>query len=202
MRFSIQREALLKPLTQVVGVVERRQTMPVLANLLVEVTNGLLGLTGSDLEVELSARCSVEDSEDGATTLPARKLFDIVRALPDGSRIDLSQTGERVTLKAGRSRFTLSTLPAAEFPTVDDIEVIERVSLTEAVLKELIDRTAFAMAHQDVRYYLNGMLLDLHEQALRCVATDGHRLALCETTAEMAVKANRVSVSLVFMAVE
>ena len=111
MRFSIQREALLKPLTQVVGVVERRQTLPVLANVLVEVTNGSVGFTGSDLEVELSARCSVEDSEDGVTTLPARKLFDIVRALPDGSRIDLSQSGERVTLKAGRSRFTLSTLP-------------------------------------------------------------------------------------------
>lgn len=191
MRFSIQREALLKPLTQVVGVVERRQTLPVLANVLVEVTNGSVGFTGSDLEVELSARCAVEDSVDGATTLPARKLFDIVRALPDGSRIDLSQTGERVTLKAGRSRFTLSTLPATEFPTVDDIDVVERVTLTEATLKELIDRTAFAMAHQDVRYYLNGMLLDLREGALRCVATDGHRLALCETTADVVIKAKR-----------
>ncbi|HRG15483.1 MAG TPA: DNA polymerase III subunit beta [Pseudomonadota bacterium] len=191
MRFSIQREALLKPLTQVVGVVERRQTLPVLANVLVEVTNGSVGFTGSDLEVELSARCSVEDSDDGVTTLPARKLFDIVRALPDGSRIDLSQSGERVTLKAGRSRFTLSTLPASEFPTVDDIDVVERVTLTEATLKELIDRTAFAMAHQDVRYYLNGMLLDLREGALRCVATDGHRLALCETTADVAIKAKR-----------
>src|SRR5688572_26670070 len=129
MRFSIQREALLKPLTQVVGVVERRQTLPVLANVLVEVTNGSAGFTGSDLEVELSARCAVNDSDDGATTLPARKLFDIVRALPDGSRIDLSQSGERITLKAGRSKFTLSTLPAAEFPTVEDIDVVERITL-------------------------------------------------------------------------
>jgi DNA polymerase III subunit beta len=191
MRFSIQREALLKPLTQVVGVVERRQTMPVLANILIEVTNGSAGFTASDLEVELSARCVVEDSVDGVTTLPARKLYDIVRALPDGSRIDISQSGERVTLKTGRSKFTLATLPASEFLTVDDIDVIERISLSESTLKELLDRTAFAMAHQDVRYYLNGMLLDLHEGALRCVATDGHRLALCETEIALAIKSKR-----------
>jgi DNA polymerase-3 subunit beta len=191
MRFSIQREALLKPLTQVVGVVERRQTMPVLANVLVEVTNGSVGFTGSDLDVELSARCAVESAEDGLTTLPARKLFDIVRALPDGSRIDLSQSGERVTLKSGRSRFTLATLPATEFPTVEDIDVVERTMVTEATLKELIGRTAFAMAHQDVRFYLNGMLLDLREQSLRCVATDGHRLALCETVADGTIKTRR-----------
>jgi DNA polymerase III subunit beta len=96
-----------------------------------------------------------------------------------------------VTLKAGRSKFTLATLPASEFPTVDDIDVIERISLSESTLKELLDRTAFAMAHQDVRYYLNGMLLDLHEGALRCVATDGHRLALCETEIALAIKSKR-----------
>jgi DNA polymerase-3 subunit beta len=191
MRFGIQREALLKPLTQVVGVVERRQTLPVLANILIEVTNGSAGFTGSDLEVELSARCAVENSDDGVTTLPARKLFDIVRALPDGSRIEVTQTGERVTLKAGRSKFTLSTLPASEFPTVDDIDVVERLTLSEGTLKELMDRTAFAMAHQDVRYYLNGLLLDLRDGALRCVATDGHRLALCETTASVEIQSKR-----------
>jgi DNA polymerase-3 subunit beta len=114
-------------------------------------------------------------------TVPARKLFDICRALPDGCRIKFEQNGERVTVSAGRSRFTLATLPATEFPTIENIELVERVALPEAQLKELMDRTGFAMAHQDVRYYLNGMLLDLREQALRCVATDGHRLAMAET---------------------
>ncbi len=191
MKFSIQREVLLRPLTQVVGVVERRQTLPVLANVLLVVEDDVVGLTGSDLEVEMFARCAAEQTERGEITLPARKLFDIVRALPDGSRIDVSQSGDRVTLKAGRSRFTLSTLPASEFPTVDDIEVVERVTLSEATLKELIDRTGFAMAHQDVRYYLNGLLFDLREGALRCVATDGHRLALCETAIDLSVKARK-----------
>jgi DNA polymerase-3 subunit beta len=180
MRFSIQREAFLKRLQYVVGVVERRQTLPVLANLLVVVDAQGVALTGTDLEVEMIARLPAEDLDAGEITIPARKLFDICRALPDGSRIKLEQNGERVTLTAGRSRFTLATLPATEFPTIDRIEVVERVELPEAGLKELMERTSFAMANQDVRYYLNGMLLDLREQALRCVATDGHRLALAE----------------------
>ncbi len=191
MRFSIQREVLLKPLSQVVGVVERRQTLPVLANLLVAVGPEGVAFTGTDLEVEMVARTAADNLEPGEVTVPARKLFDICRALPDGIKIDLKQTGERVTLIAGRSRFTLSTLPASEFPQVDNIEVVERATLPEATLKELIDRTAFAMAHQDVRYYLNGTLLDLREKSLRCVATDGHRLALCETEIELNAKTRR-----------
>ena len=191
MRFSIQREALLKRLQHVVGVVERRQTLPVLANLLVVVDATGVSLTGTDLEVEMIARTDAEDLSPGEVTIPARKLFDICRALPDGSRIKLEQTGERVVLSAGRSRFTLATLPATEFPTIDTIELVERVSLPEATLKELMERTGFAMANQDVRYYLNGMLLDLRESALRCVATDGHRLALAETRIETRVSAPR-----------
>jgi DNA polymerase-3 subunit beta len=180
MRFSLQREVLLKPLQQVVNVVERRQTLPVLSNLLVQVRDGELSLTGTDLEVEMVARTAADDAESGDTTIPARKLFDIVRALPDGSRITISQTGEKITLQAGRSRFTLATLPSNEFPSVEDLELVERIRIPEGTLKELIERTAFAMAQQDVRYYLNGLLLDLREDSLRCVATDGHRLALCE----------------------
>ena len=137
------------------------------------------------------ARMAADQLDPGEITIPARKLFDICRALPDGIKIDFKQNGERVTMSAGRSRYTLSTLPAAEFPQVDNIDLLERVTLPEATLKELIDRTAFAMAHQDVRYYLNGTLLDLREQALRCVATDGHRLALCETGIELNAKARR-----------
>jgi DNA polymerase-3 subunit beta len=180
MRFSLQREVLLKPLQQVVNVVERRQTLPVLANLLVAVEGGRLSLTGTDLEVEMIARSDIEQAEDGETTIPARKLFEIVRALPDGSRLSFTLAGDRVTVQAGRSRFTLATLPAKEFPSVDDLELVERIHVPEAALKELIERTAFAMAQQDVRFYLNGLLFDLRENALRCVATDGHRLALCE----------------------
>jgi DNA polymerase III subunit beta len=191
MRFTLQREAFLKPLAQVVNVVERRQTLPVLANFLVQVQNGQLSLTGTDLEVEMISRTNVEDAQDGETTIPARKLFDIVRALPDGSRVTVSQSGDKVTVQAGRSRFTLATLPANDFPSVDEVEATERVALPEAGLKELIERTAFAMAQQDVRYYLNGLLFDLRDTGLRCVATDGHRLALCETELETSVGTKR-----------
>lgn len=182
MRFSLQREVLLKPLAQVVNVVERRHTLPVLANLLVRVQDGQLALTGTDLEVEMVARTAVDDAQDGEATIPARKFFEIVRALPDGSRVQVTQNGEKVTVHAGRSRFSLASLPANDFPSLDDVEASERVTVLEAALKELLERTAFAMAQQDVRYYLNGLLFDLREDSLRCVATDGHRLSLCETT--------------------
>jgi DNA polymerase-3 subunit beta len=191
MRFSLQREVLLKPLAQVVNVVERRQTLPVLANLLARVDGDLLSLTGTDLEVEMVARTKVEDAESGETTIPARKLFEIVRALPDGSRVTISQSGDKVTVQAGRSRFTLASLPANDFPALDEVDATERVKVGEASLKELIERTAFAMAQQDVRYYLNGLLFDLRDKALRCVATDGHRLALCEAVLEETVQTKR-----------
>ncbi|WP_409476085.1 DNA polymerase III subunit beta [Stenotrophomonas sp. Y-13] len=191
MRFTLQREAFLKPLAQVVNVVERRQTLPVLANFLVQVQGGQLSLTGTDLEVEMVSRIAVEDAQDGETTIPARKLFEIVRALPDGSRVTVSQTGEKISVQAGRSRFTLATLPANDFPSVDEVEATERVAVPESALKELIERTAFAMAQQDVRYYLNGLLFDLRDQLLRCVATDGHRLALCETALENSTGSKR-----------
>lgn len=180
MRFSLQREVFLKPLAQVVNVVERRQTLPVLANLLVQVADGQLSLTGTDLEVEMVGRIAVDGAEDGETTIPARKLFDIVRALPDGSKVTVSQSGDKVTVQAGRGRYSLASLPAGDFPSIDSFDATEQVNVPEAALKELIERTAFAMAQQDVRYYLNGLLLDLREDTLRCVATDGHRLALCE----------------------
>lgn len=191
MRFSLQREVFLKPLAQVVNVVERRQTLPVLANLLVQVRDGQLSLTGTDLEVEMVARVAVDDAADGETTIPARKLFDIIRALPDGSRVTVSQSAEKVTVQAGRSRFTLASLPANDFPSIDEVEATERVTVPESTLKELIERTSFAMAQQDVRYYLNGLLFDLREGSLRCVATDGHRLALCEAEYEGGPQAKR-----------
>ncbi|MDN5923971.1 MAG: DNA polymerase III subunit beta [Xanthomonadales bacterium] len=181
MRFSIQREVLLKPLQQVIGVIERRHTLPVLANFLVQVQGDKVSFTGTDLEVEMVAQANVNDAEDGEITVPARKFFDLMRAQPDGAEIKFKQTDTKVVAQAGRSRYTLATLPAAEFPVVDDIDLVERVTVPEAAIKDLMDRTSFAMANQDVRYYLNGLLLDLRENSLRCVATDGHRLALAET---------------------
>ncbi|MGO1540013.1 MAG: DNA polymerase III subunit beta [Luteimonas sp.] len=191
MRFSLQREVFLKPLNQVVNVVERRQTLPVLANLLAQVRDGQLSLTGTDLEVEMVARTAVDDAQDGETTIPARKLFEIVRALPDGSKVTVSQSGDKVTVQAGRSRFSLASLPANDFPAIDEVETTERIQVPEAALKELIERTSFAMAQQDVRYYLNGLLFDLGDSRLRCVATDGHRLALCEAPLDAEVASKR-----------
>lgn len=191
MRFSTQRESLLKPMQRVVGVVERRQTLPVLANLLVQVKGGRLSLTGTDLEVEMRAGAAVESGEDGEVTIPARKWFDLVRALPDGVKVDVQVKGDRVVMHAGRSRYTLASLPANEFPTTDEIEVTDKIALPEGKLRRLLERTAFAMANQDVRYYLNGLLLDLRDKELRCVATDGHRMAMSETDLDGAVKAKR-----------
>lgn len=191
MQFSIQREVLLKPLQQVIGVVERRHTLPVLANILVKVSDGEVALTGTDLEVEMAARVAVSSATDGEVTIPARKFFELMRALPDGAQITCKQQTDKVVVQAGRSRYTLATLPASEFPVIEEIDLVERVRLPEAALKELMDRTSFAMANQDVRYYLNGLLLDLRDDSLRCVATDGHRLALAEARLANAVESNR-----------
>lgn len=182
MRASLTRETLLQPLQRIIGVVERRQTMPILAHVLAEVgTDKQLTLTGTDLEVEMVGRCALDTAEAGSCTLPARKLHDLLRALPEGSKLDLRVEGDRAVLRAGRSRYTLATLPAADFPSQDGFEAVDRLRLPESALKSLIERTQFAMANQDVRYYLNGMLFDMDGQQLRCVTTDGHRLALAET---------------------
>lgn len=192
MRFTVQREVLLKPLQHAVNVVERRHTMPVLANLLVRIEGQTLSVTGSDTEVEVIASAQVAmDAEPGEITIPARKLFEIARALPDGSELAFQLTGDRMAIRAGRSRFTLSTLPAQDFPSTEDLEVTEQLTLPESTLRELIERTAFATAQQDVRFYLNGLLFDLQQQHLRCVATDGHRLALCETEMDTGVASRR-----------
>lgn len=180
MRFQLQREALFKPLQAVIGVVEKRQTMPILANLLVSVQGSRVSFTGTDLQLEMIASAEVSEAVDGEVTVPARKLVDICRALPDGSTVTVEQQGERVTVKAGRSRFTLATLPASEFPVTEAREINDVLELPEGVFKDLIDRVSFAMAVQDVRFYLNGMLFDLREGSLRAVATDGHRLATCQ----------------------
>jgi DNA polymerase-3 subunit beta len=179
MKFTISREMLLKPLQLVLGVVERRQTLPVLSNVLMVLDHGKLSLTGTDLEVEIIGHVVLDDDgDDGEITVPARKLMDICRALPDGAVIHFSEKNGRVVIKSGRSRYTLSTLPASDFPNVDEDTGNLEFILEQKELKYLIDSTAFAMAQQDVRYYLNGMLWEADNQQIRVVATDGHRLAM------------------------
>ncbi len=180
MKFTIQRETLLKPLQQVVGVVERRQTLPILGNVLLNTTKKSLKLTATDLEVELQAHATVTITETGDITLPARKLLDICRTLPEAADIDISIKNERAQIRSGKSRFTLATMPADEFPVVEKIKSGRKLAVAQNDLRALIDRTAFSMAQQDVRYYLNGLMLEADNGTLRGVATDGHRLALCE----------------------
>lgn len=181
MKLSAPREAFLAPLSAVTGVVERRQTMPILANVLIVAREGRVTMTATDLEVEMVAAAQVNIGEEGEVTVPGRKFLDICRALKEGAGVELSVSGEKATVKAGRSRFTLATLPAAEFPTVDDIQPRGTLTLPQADLRRLLEKTHFSMAHQDVRYYLNGLLLEMADGMLRAVATDGHRLAMCET---------------------
>lgn len=180
MNITIKRETLLKPLQMVSGVIEKRQTLPVLSNVLVEVSEDNLSLTGTDLEVEMIATAKIDSSSAGEVTIPAKKFMDICRALPEDADVKIIQDGERITVRSGKSRFTLSTLPASEFPNIDAINAIMSFSVTQNELKQLIDNTAFSMAQQDVRYYLNGLMLSVDENMIRTVATDGHRLAVSE----------------------
>ncbi len=187
MKFTATREQILGPLQSVIGVVERRQTMPVLSNVMLAARNNRLSITGTDLEVELVAASEISVAQAGDITVPGRKFLDIMRALPDGVMVTVATESERLSVRAGRSRFTLSTLPAGEFPVIDEVNAQHSVKVSQAVFRRLIDKSHFSMAQQDVRYYLNGMLLETDGKMLRTVATDGHRLALSET--ELDVKA-------------
>ncbi len=181
MKLETKRENLLKPLQHVVGVVERRQTLPILSNVLMIADDRGLQLTATDLEVELSTRTDLPIEAPGEVTLPARKLLDILRALPEDADVSLSVEEEgKAVIRCGRSRFSLATLPAADFQTLEELPFEGHARLPRHALKRLIERSYFAMAQQDVRYYLNGLLLEVGGNRLRAVATDGHRLALCD----------------------
>jgi DNA polymerase III subunit beta len=188
MKLTAPREEILGPLQSVIGVVERRQTMPVLSNVLLSARNNRLSITGSDLEVELVAAKNLAVSQAGEVTVPGRKFLDICRAIPEKTEVTLSTEGDRLTIRAGRSRFTLSTLPAVEFPVIEEINAQQTLTVSQGEFRRLIDKTHFSMAQQDVRYYLNGMMLEADGKQLRAVATDGHRLALCETELQAPAK--------------
>ncbi|QQX80307.1 DNA polymerase III subunit beta [Shewanella sp. KX20019] len=195
MKFSIDRDALLKPLQLVSGAVERRHNLPILANLLVEVSTHSLKLTGTDLEVELVGEVQLEGEVlEGRTTVPAKKFLDIVKSLPDQVELKIEQQENRLLLRSGRSRFTLATLPAEEYPNVEAFEADIEFTLKQGTMKSLIDATQFSMANQDVRYYLNGLLLETEGNVLRAIATDGHRLAMSHRTIEASLPEKQVIV--------
>lgn len=187
MYFTIQREALLKPLQLVAGVVERKHTMPVLSNILLELRDQQLSMTGSDTEVELIGRVELDDAtcEEGEITVPGRKLMDICKNLPAESMISLRVEEQRLLISSGRSRFSLTTLPASDFPVFEEVEQSFVFNINQGDLRYLVERTSFAMAQQDVRYFLNGLLLEASTGQLRAVATDGHRLAMCDVAAQV-----------------
>ncbi len=191
MKTIIKRENLLIPLQQVIGAVERRQTLPILGNVLIKAQQGVLSLTATDLEIEMVAKISSSVDVDFQTTLPARKLLDICKALPSEADITFSIDESRVTMNTGRSRFTLLSLPAGDFPGLDTIDEIQSFSLPQSQLKSLFESTAFAMAQQDVRYYLNGILMEISNDLVKLVATDGHRLAMSDYKTSLSVNSDK-----------
>lgn len=182
MKFSVAREVLLRPLSMMAGVVGRRHTLPILSHIRIDATTEGLILTGLDLEVELIWRVGMQHLDvAGSITVPAKKLSDICRSLSDGAIIEFAVEDQRAVVRSGRSRFVLATLPSSEFPSIQLSQVRHQVSLPQSQLLNLIRRNDFAMARQDVRYYLNGMYFELQTGCLRAVATDGHRLSLADS---------------------
>ncbi|MDD9906620.1 MAG: DNA polymerase III subunit beta [Rhodospirillaceae bacterium] len=186
MKLTIERAALLRSLNHIQSVVERRNTIPILANVMVEANDTGVNLTATDMDISIVESAESTAAATGATTAPAHTLYDIVRKLPDGSQIELDSGGDsdRLTLSAGRSRFTLATLPTADFPTMSAGELPHSFAVPADDLRALVDRTRFAISTEETRYYLNGIYLHAVEidsvPVLRAVATDGHRLARVE----------------------
>jgi DNA polymerase III subunit beta len=177
MQIEIERASLLPALIVVSGVVDRRQTLPILGNLLVDSVDGKVTMSATDLELQVVTSVEALKTDDGRVTLPARKMVDICRALPEEVRVQLTVTGERATLVAGRSRFVLSTMPPEDFPTLTEDAEGTSFKVDQSALRRLLEKAAISMAVQDVRYYLNGVLLRIDGDHLLAVATDGHRLS-------------------------
>ncbi|MFW5443225.1 MAG: DNA polymerase III subunit beta [Methylococcaceae bacterium] len=180
MKFIINREQLLLPLQNIVSVIEKRQTMPILSNVLLSVNENQLVLTGTDLEIQLISKINLDSAENGEITVPARKFLDIVRLLPNESKIKFEQLDEKVKLTSARSRFSLSTLSADNYPEFSESELENQFLINAGKLKKALDKTVFCMGNQDVRYYLNGLLLHISNSKLKLVASDGHRLSIYE----------------------
>ncbi|EEO28598.1 DNA polymerase III subunit beta [Oxalobacter paraformigenes] len=188
------RDNLLRPLQIVSGIVERRHTLPILANILIRKEGNAVSFLSTDTEIQIVTHAEIGTAEeDATTTVAARKLLDILRALPDSAEIAISLNDKRLVVSAGKSRFSLQTLPAADFPTVSQpLEYQTSVTLSQKSLKNLLGMVYFAMAQQDIRYYLNGLLLQTGGNTIKAVATDGHRLAFCQMETEQEFSNNDV----------
>jgi DNA polymerase III subunit beta len=187
MRFKIQREVLLKPLQLVSGVVERKQTLPILSHVLLDVRDQQLTVVATDIEVELQGSIAVdtEIKQGGSITISGKKFLDICRAIPEGDEIEIYDENNRIIIVSGRSRFTLATLPASEFPRFQMQDGILEFTIPQQILRSLIEQTVFAVPQQDIRQYLNGLLLEIKDGTIQVIATDGHRLALGSSAASV-----------------
>ncbi|GAB4275729.1 MAG: DNA polymerase III subunit beta [Methylomicrobium sp.] len=187
MTFIIGRDQILTPLQQIVSVIEKRQTMPILSNVLLVFRDNRLQMTGTDLEIRIVSEIVIENSEFAEITIPARKFLDICRLLPGGAEIKLEIDQDKVKVASGRSRFLLSTLPADNYPEFSETEFERRFTINAGLLKKALEKTVFCMANQDVRYYLNGLLLNISNNRIKLVASDGHRLSVFEENLEQPV---------------
>lgn len=186
MKFIINRDVILTPLQQIVSVIEKRQTMPILSNVLMVIEADQLILTGTDLEIQIVAKINIEAATPGAITVPARKFLDICRLLPSGAEIKFEQQQDKVKILSNRSRFSLTCLPADNYPEFSESTLENQFFINAGKFKKALDKTVFCMANQDVRYYLNGLLLHLSNTKLKLVASDGHRLAIHEDSLDQA----------------
>lgn len=192
MKLTTTRETILTPIQKVMGAVQQKSPMPALENVYIDVDeDGYTTFTATDLELSLSATGYVDHPEPGTTTANAKKLHDIVKSLPQGASITLAIDKGRLTVKSGKSRFTLSTLPAEDFPSIKSIDPSISFEMGAAELKEALDLSAFAMAVEDVRYYLNGLCLDFGGYGFTCAATNGHRLSTCSVELDQGVEGHR-----------
>ena len=180
MQITLPRDTLLQPLLRASAIVAKQQTLPILSNLLFRLVPGQLIVTVTDLEIELVTAVAAEHEQTLAYAIPARKLTDLCKALPSDTEISLVFKDSKVTLRAGQGRYVLSTLPAEDYPAITTDAVTGQFHVEQASFRRLLDKTAFAMAQQDVRYYLNGLLLAFQPNCIQAVATDGHRLAMAE----------------------
>lgn len=194
MKVKIERERLLRPLSHVAGVVEKRQTLPILGNVFLKQRQGSLTLVGTDLETEVMTQIDNVEGENGECTVTARKFYDICRMLPEEAVINLVNEGDRTIITSGRSRFSLQSLPAGDFPRLEAEQWEETIEIKQKDLRTILEKTAFSMAQQDVRYYLNGCLMEVRSNGFRVVATDGHRLAKCDMPMDTKVKTPRSAI--------
>lgn len=186
MKFIINREEILLPLQQIVSVIEKRQTMPILSNVLMVIEEDQLTLTGTDLEIQIIAKINIAAMSPGSITVPARKFLDICRLLPNGAEIKFELQEDKVKIASSRSRFSLSCLPADNYPEFAESELENQLFINAGKFKKALDKTVFCMANQDVRYYLNGLLFNVSNSKLKLVASDGHRLSIYEDNLDQA----------------